>query len=581
MTGIGGLWRLLTARQRRRATWLGMCLVLAMVLEMIGVGIVVPILAVVATGLGADAPPALARWVEPFARLAGTPAPAALVCWGIGAVVGFWMLRTGYLVWVARVQTAFVADVQESLSRRLFASHLARPWASHLSANSADLVRSIGEIDKLATACTALLSAVAEVLVLVGVVGLLVWFEPVGAVAVGLLTAACTWLLVVLSRPHLFDAGDRVQAFTSAGVRKLQQASAGMKEILLLRCAPALEAEYATAAAGLANARRDQAFLVQIPRLWYELAAVVALATLCAVLVAQGKPTEALLPALGLFAAAAFRTLPSINRIAIGLQTVAFLTPAIDSLRRELADEPATPAPQPSRRMAFRDAIRLESVSFRYPDSAASALDRIDLSIPHGSAIGLAGGSGAGKSTLVDLILGLLTPSTGRITVDGIDIASDLAGWQSLVGYVPQAIHLFDDTIRRNVAFGVPDRLIDDAAVARALRAARLDDFVAGLPQGRCTTVGEHGVRLSGGQRQRIGIARALYRDPEVLVLDEATSSLDTATEAEVMAAVNALHGVKTLLIVAHRLSTVAECDVVYRVESGRLLPAPRLADAI
>jgi len=581
VTGITGLWHLLTTRQRRRAAWLGCCLVLAMVLEMVGVGIVVPVLAVVATGLGAGAPPALARWIEPLARLTGRPAPAALVGWGIGAVVGFWLLRTGYLLWVARVQTAFVADVQEGLSRRLFATHLARPWAAHLATNSADLVRGISEMDKLATACTSFLLAFAELLVLAGVVGLLVWFEPLGAVAVGLLTAAVTWVLVRLTRARLFDAGDRVQACTSAGVRQLQQAAAGMKEVLLLRCAPAIEAEYAAAAAGLAQARRDQAFLVQVPRLWYELAAVVALATLTAVLAAQGKPTEAMLPALALFAAAAFRTLPSINRIAVGLQTVAFLTPAILALRRELADEPGAAPSRPARPLAFRDAIRLEAVSFRYPGTDADALDRIDLSIPHGSAVGIAGGSGAGKSTLVDLILGLLTPSAGRIAVDGTDIATNLAGWQALVGYVPQAIHLADDTIRRNVAFGVPDRAIDDAAVARALSAARLDDFVASLPHGVETTVGERGVRLSGGQRQRIGIARALYRDPEVLVLDEATSALDTATEAEVMAAVNSLHGVKTLVIVAHRLSTVAECDVVYRVEAGRLLPAPRLADAI
>jgi ABC-type multidrug transport system fused ATPase/permease subunit len=581
VTGIAGLWHLFTARQRRRAAWLGCCLVLAMVLEMVGVGIVVPVLAVVATGLGAGAPPALARWIEPLARLAGTPSPATLVGWGIGAVVGFWLLRTGYLLWVARVQTAFVADVQEGLSRRLFAAHLARPWARHLAANSADLVRSIVEMDKLATASTALLSAVAELLVLAGVVGLLVWFEPVGAVAVGLLTAASTWVLVRLTRQRLFDAGDRAQAFTSAGVRQLQQASAGVKEILLLRCALALEATYAQTAGGLAGARRDQAFLVQVPRLWYELAAVVALATLTAVLAAQGKSAEAMLPALGLFAAAAFRTLPSVNRIAIGIQTVSFLTPAIDALRRELADEPTAAASALVRPFTFRDAIHLDGVSFRYSDTTGDALDRIDLSIPHGSAVGLAGGSGAGKSTLVDVILGLLGPSTGRITVDGVDIATNLDGWQRLVGYVPQAIHLADDTIRRNIAFGVSDDAIDDAAVARALRVARLDDFVAGLPQGLETTVGERGVRLSGGQRQRIGIARALYRDPEVLVLDEATSALDTTTEAEVMAAVNSLHGVKTLVIVAHRLSTVAECDVVYRVEAGRLLPAPRLADAI
>ena len=577
MKGIAGMWAVLDRRQRRLAVGLGVLLLGAMALEMIGVGIIVPALALLASDLGPDAPPAVAGWL---ARL-GHPSRGVLVGGGIAAIVGLYLLRTGYLLLVTRAQTAFVADLQEHLSRRLFATHLARPWAAHLEGNSADLLRSVGEMDKLANACTAFLVAVAELLVLVGVVGLVLWFEPTGALAVGLLMTASTWALLSLTRRRLFDAGHRAQASTAAGMRQLQQASAGIKEVLLLGCAPALEEAYATDAAGLARARRDQAFLVQVPRLWYELAAVVALCLVTAVMVWQGRSTQQMLPTLGLFAVAAFRMLPSVNRIAMGMQTVVFFTPTIEALRRDLAGERPAPTIGTSPPVSFGDAIRLEGITFRYPHAAQQALDGIDLAIPHGSSVGLAGGSGAGKSTLVDLMLGLLSPTAGRVTVDGRDVAGNLPGWQRLVGYVPQAIHLSDDSIRRNVAFGVPDRSIDDAAVARALRAARLDDFVTSLPAGAETTVGERGVRLSGGQRQRIGIARALYRDPEVLVLDEATSSLDTATEAEVMAAVNALHGTKTLIIVAHRLSTVAECDVVYRIENGRLVPAPRLADAI
>jgi ABC-type multidrug transport system fused ATPase/permease subunit len=193
--------------------------------------------------------------------------------------------------------------------------------------------------------------------------------------------------------------------------------------------------------------------------------------------------------------------------------------------------------------------------------------------------VGLVGGSGAGKSTLVDVILGLLAPTSGRILVDGVDVATNVRGWQNLLGYVPQTIYLCDDTLRRNVAFGVPEERIDDEAVTRALRAAQLLDFVAGLPEGVETVVGERGVRLSGGQRQRIGIARALYHDPEVLVLDEATSALDNDTEAEVMSAVNALHGTKTLVLVAHRLTTVSGCDLLYRLENGRVVRSGSFAE--
>jgi ABC-type multidrug transport system fused ATPase/permease subunit len=231
--------------------------------------------------------------------------------------------------------------------------------------------------------------------------------------------------------------------------------------------------------------------------------------------------------------------------------------------------------------MAFRTGISLENVSYRYPTGHADALSDVSLTMPHGSSVGLVGGSGAGKSTLVDIILGLLDPSSGRVTVDGVDIGSNVRGWQDQVGYVPQSIFLCDDTLRRNVAFGIPDGRVDEAAVRRALRAAQLEDFVAALPQGLDTTVGERGMKLSGGQRQRIGIARALYHDPQVLVLDEATSALDTETEKGVMEAVNALHGAKTLIIIAHRLTTVANCDLLYKLENGRVVQSGSFAEVV
>jgi ABC-type multidrug transport system fused ATPase/permease subunit len=216
--------------------------------------------------------------------------------------------------------------------------------------------------------------------------------------------------------------------------------------------------------------------------------------------------------------------------------------------------------------------IRLAGVSYAYPSAATRALDDLTLRIRKGESIGFVGPSGSGKSTLVDVVLGLLAPTAGQVLVDGENIQDNLRAWQDQIGYVPQSIYLTDDTLRRNVAFGLANEAIDDAAVRRAIRAAQLEEFVASLPDGLETLVGERGIRLSGGQRQRIGIARALYHDPAVLVLDEATSALDTATESGVMQAVTALHGSKTILIVAHRLSTVAHCDRLCRLEQGRIV---------
>jgi ABC-type multidrug transport system fused ATPase/permease subunit len=289
-------------------------------------------------------------------------------------------------------------------------------------------------------------------------------------------------------------------------------------------------------------------------------------------MLAQNRLLESILPALGLFTAAAFRIMPSVNRVLSGVQSLRYGLPVIDVVHAELnlvmpkvvfSSKLVTP---------FREVIELSQISYTYPASAEAALKDISLTIQRGESVGFIGTSGAGKSTLVDILLGLLTPDTGKVRVDGQDIQTNLRNWQDQIGYVPQSIFLTDDTLRSNVAFGLPTDQIDEAAIWRAIYSAQLEQFVKELPLGLDTLVGERGVRLSGGQRQRIGIARALYHDPAVLVLDEATSALDTATESAVMDAVRALHGHKTLIIVAHRLSTIEHCDQFYRLERARLI---------
>jgi ABC-type multidrug transport system fused ATPase/permease subunit len=231
--------------------------------------------------------------------------------------------------------------------------------------------------------------------------------------------------------------------------------------------------------------------------------------------------------------------------------------------------------------LPFCTAIELHNVVFTYPESSRLVLSNVSIRVARGSVVGFVGGSGAGKSTIIDLILGLLSPAEGAVLVDGVDIQTNLRGWQDQIGYVPQTIYLTDDSIRRNVAFGVPAAEINDEGVTKAINAAQLTEFVSGLPDELNTLVGERGVRLSGGQRQRIGIARALYHDPQLLVLDEASSALDVETEREVMKSVLALRGSKTVLIVAHRLSTVECCDWIYRMEEGRVIKAGTPADVL
>ena len=313
--------------------------------------------------------------------------------------------------------------------------------------------------------------------------------------------------------------------------------------------------------------------LQALPRLWLELLAVVGLAGLVVVMLGQENTVESILPTMGVFAAAAFRLMPSVNRMLRALQSVRYSLPVINTLNNEFHNyEQYNKKSQSHAHILYRNELKLESVGFRYEAANKKSLMNINILVKKGTSVGIIGKSGSGKSTLIDVLLGLLKPENGQVLIDGCDIQSHLRDWQDQIGYVPQSIYLTDDTLRRNIAFGIPADKIDDESVMNAVKSAQLDDFIETLPNGLDEDVGERGIRLSGGQRQRIGIARALYHNPSVLVLDEATSSLDAETEKSVMDAVRGLQGKKTIIIVAHRLTTVQHCDYIYRLEAGNVV---------
>ena len=375
-----------------------------------------------------------------------------------------------------------------------------------------------------------------------------------------------------VTHQRLLRWGAARQLHEGLRLQHLQEGLGGAKEVKLLGREQEFLAHYHQHNLGNAQVGQRYQTLQQFPRLGLELLAVGGLAALVMVMVAQNKPLDALLPTLAVFAAAAFRVLPSANRAMMAVQNVRYALPAINVLHGELRVLKSAEEPAAARQLEFREYLALDNVSFCYPSSDRPALQGISLTVLRGTTMGFIGESGAGKSTLVDIILGLLHPGGGAVRVDGVDIRTNLRGWQDRVGYVPQTIFLTDDTLRRNVAFGLADDQINEHSVWSAVRAAQLEEFINSLPQGLDTMVGERGVRLSGGQLQRIGIARALYHDPSVLVLDEATSSLDTQTERGVLDAVRKLHGEKTIIIVAHRMSTVEDCDQLFRLEDGRVV---------
>ena len=300
---------------------------------------------------------------------------------------------------------------------------------------------------------------------------------------------------------------------------------------------------------------------------------VTCLSILLFLMLMGGQSINAIIPTLGLFAAASFRLMPSANKILGNIQELRYAKPVVDTSYEEInkiSDRKIND--QLNGNLNFKKYINIEEIHHTYEGTSKKTLDKININIPFGTLVGFVGESGSGKSTLIDIILGLLSPTKGSIKVDNIDIKENLRGWQNQIGYVPQEIFLTDDTLRRNVAFAIPDDKISNQSVDEAIKNANLDEFVRSLPKGLETMVGERGVRLSGGQRQRIGIARALYHKPNILVLDEATSSLDTDTEKEIMEGIFKLKKNKTVLIVAHRLSTVSICDELFKLDKGKII---------
>ena len=564
------IWSLLTSVERRSAVALLGLMFIGMALEMLGIGLVIPVISLLMQDdlvtHYPDAAPVLERL--------GNPSKQALIVGAMLGLIGIYLVKNLFLAFLAWRQTRFAFGVQAQISQRLFTTYLRQPYTFHLQRNSAQLIRNVvTEVSQLIShAITPAILLLGEGLVLLGIATLLLVVEPLGALIVVLVLGGAAWSFHHSTRFRITRWGQARQHHEGLRIQHLQQGLGGVKDVKLLGRESDFLAQYRVHTTQSARVGQFQATLQQLPRLWLELLAVAGMATLVLSMLAQGRDMASIVPTLGLFTAAAFRLMPSVNRVLGAVQSLRYVLPVINTLHEEFQLDAPEPAVQNTNgAAAFRHEIRLNDITYTYPSALAPALNGLFITIQKGKSVGFIGASGAGKSTLVDVILGLLTPNAGQVAVDGQDIQQNLRAWQNQIGYVPQSIYLTDDTLRRNVAFGLANEQIDDAAVQRAIQAAQLEEFAASLPDRLETLVGERGIRLSGGQRQRIGIARALYHDPAVLVLDEATSALDTDTERSVMQAVRALHGTKTILIVAHRLSTVEHCDRLYRLEQGRV----------
>lgn len=501
-----------------------------------------------------------------------------LLTWAAAVIALFFVLRAITFLSQAYLQHRIAQNAASRLSVRLLDGYLRLPYEMHLRRTSAELIRNT--YDSVQVVATEVLVPAARIIsqlfIVVGIFIVLMTTAPLATMLAAAVLGPIVLLLLKVVQPWLKSLGRAREAMAKSSIESLQQSLQGMRDIKVLGRESYFKRDFAQQRQALAHSMYLRGASSDIPKVTMETTLVLFILGFFALTVVQGRASGQALSVLGLFAYAALRLQPALNTVVHGLNSLRFATPAIDQLADDLeliesaapraAAGAATAPPLP-----FQHELRLDQISFRYEGSGTDVLRDIDLTVRPGQSIGLVGPTGGGKSTLVDIMLALLVPTTGRVTADGVDIHDQPAAWQRNIGVVFQQVFLVNDTLRRNICLGLSDTDVDETMVREAVMLAQLSDLVSSLPDGLDTIVGERGVRLSGGQRQRVAIARAVYRDPPVLVFDEGTASLDTLTEAQVIDALEALRGTRTLITVAHRLATVRRCDVILLIRDGRV----------
>lgn len=498
------------------------------------------------------------------------------------ALVIIFVVKNIFIHWEYKLLYRFIFTNQFSTSERMMKNYIRREYAFFLSADTAVIQRTItSDVNNMYALIQALLTLVSEIIVFICIAAFLLWNNPIMTLVLAALIIVTLLLIKVFIKPVMKKAGQDNQDYYSALFKHISQTVMGIKEVKITGHENYFVNEYIKCGRGYVNAVQKYTLFNNIPRLIIEVVCIAGIIGYFLFIFLTGGNAAEMMSTVSVFVMGAMRLMPCANRINNQLNNIAYFEPFFMGVSDNLQDEIEAPKVDvsfmevPKEKLPATKEIRLSDICFHYPTRAdVEIFDHADLVIPIGSSVGIVGTTGSGKSTIVDILLGLLKAQHGTITVDGQDILAEgnYRKWLKNVGYIPQSIFMLDDTIRNNVAFGIPKEEVDEQRIWEVLKEAQLDEFVKALPDGLDTGIGERGVQISGGQRQRIGIARALYEDPEVLVMDEATAALDNETEKAIVDSINHLHGAKTLIIIAHRLQTIEKCDAVYRVENKKII---------
>ena len=541
--------------------------------ELLGVAVILPVV-----NLAIDANFEQNFWCKIVINLTGYDTREKVMLVMIGATIIIYILKSLYLSWMYSRLYQFSAVIKKKMAVKLMQSYLQQPYSYFLKKNTSELIRSVNsdtaQLYEIVLNC---LLVASNGLTAVALLITLVVTNPIMTLMVVVLLAICAGIILFVVQGKTRYFGKRNQELSGFLIKYLQQTFEGVKEIKILNNENYFIKKYRETYQEQTDIARKYSLVNLIPKYMIEMVCIVGIMIYLGINIMYNPSYMDIVPQLAVFVAAAYKLLPSVNALYSYLNTIVYHRASIDLIYHDVKEANELEAKElyseaAVQSMTFQNKIELSNVDFRYENTDRNVLNHVNLVVPKGKAVALIGPSGGGKTTTADIILGLLYPNKGEVLVDGININTNMEGWRGQIGYIPQSIYLTDGSIKSNIALGVPDEEIDENRILKALEEAQLGDFVESLEQGINTEVGERGVRISGGQRQRIGIARALYRNPDILVFDEATSALDNETEKEVMKAIDGLHGNKTMIMIAHRLSTIENCDIVYKIENGQVI---------